>query len=50
VIVTDLGGVASRKRGLRLYIALTRALDLLRVVGEEAAIRHDPVSAALLSP
>src|SRR5262249_61187951 len=36
VIVTDLGGVATRKREVRLYIALTRALDLLRVVGDEA--------------
>jgi hypothetical protein len=43
VIVTDLGGVANSKREVRLHIALTRALDLVRVVGEDAAVRADSV-------
>jgi superfamily I DNA and RNA helicase len=49
VIVTDLGGVASRRREVRLHIALTRALDLVRIVGEEAPVRDDPVLRMLVS-
>jgi hypothetical protein len=49
VIVTDLGGVANSKREVRLYIALTRALDLVRIVGEGAAVRGDPVLGRLVA-
>src|SRR5262249_47822564 len=49
VIVTDLGGAANRQRGARLYIALTRALDLVRVVGEDAAVHEDPVLGRLVA-
>jgi len=49
VIVTDLGGVVNSKREVRLYIALTRALDLVRVVGEAASVREDPVLGHLVA-
>jgi hypothetical protein len=49
VIVTDLGGVANSKREVRLHIALTRALDLVRVVGEAASVREDPVLGRLVA-
>ena len=43
MIVTDLGGVANSKREVRMHIALTRALDLVRIVAEDAAMQQDPV-------
>src|SRR5262245_42692330 len=50
VIVTDLGGVANKNREVRLNIALTRALDLVRVVAEESAVAEDPILASFVSP
>ena len=47
VIVTDLGGVARTKHVLRMHIALTRALDLVRIVAEAPAVADDPVLAPL---
>ena len=32
IIVTDVEGVDEGQRGVRMYIALTRALDVVRVV------------------
>jgi hypothetical protein len=34
---------------VRLYIALTRALALVRVVAEEAAVREDPLLGRLVA-
>jgi len=42
VIVTDLRCVRDRL-GTRMNIALTRALGVVRVVGEEAVLRQDQV-------
>ena len=42
VIVTDLRLVKDRL-GTRMNIALTRALGVVRVVGEEAVLRQDQV-------
>jgi hypothetical protein len=47
VIVTDLGGVANTKREVRMHIALTRALDLMRIVADEVTIEQDPVLSEL---
>jgi hypothetical protein len=47
VIVTDLG-VANTKREVRLYIALTRALDLVRIVADETTMGQDPVLRGLV--
>jgi hypothetical protein len=35
---------------VRLVAPSVHALDLLRVVGDEAAVRQDPVLAGLLGP
>jgi hypothetical protein len=48
VIVTDLGGVANTKREVRMHIALTRALDLVRIVADEVAMGQDPVLSDLV--
>jgi hypothetical protein len=48
VIVTDLGGVANTKREVRMHIALTRALDLVRIVADEVAMGRDPVLSDLV--
>ena len=40
--MTDLGGVANTKREVRLYIALTRALDLVRIA-DDTTMRQGPV-------
>ena len=48
VIVTDLGGVANTKREVRMHIALTRALDLVRIVADEVTMGQDPVLSDLV--
>ena len=48
VIVTDLGGQARQQAGVRMHIALTRALVAARIVAERDAIREDPVLAGLM--
>ncbi len=45
VVVTD-SGIANTKREVRLYIALTRALDLVRIVADETTIGQDPFFAS----
>jgi hypothetical protein len=45
VIVTDLNLIHER-RAVRMYIAITRALTALRIVGTPEAIRADPILAA----
>jgi superfamily I DNA and RNA helicase len=47
VIITDLGGVAEKKRDLRSHIALTRAFDLVRIVAEDAVVQGDPILSSL---
>lgn len=50
ILVTDLR-LTSRddnKRNVRLYIACTRALAVLRIVGVEEAVRADPLVSAVL--
>jgi small basic protein len=46
VVVTDLRYVKDRL-GTRMNIALTRALGVVRIVGEEAVLRKDPMLANL---
>jgi hypothetical protein len=41
IIVTDLDGLRGRQGGPRMHIALTRALDVVRVVGTREAIAAD---------
>ena len=47
VVVTDLRYVKDRL-GMRMNIALTRTAGVARIVGEEAALRHDPVLSTLM--
>jgi hypothetical protein len=47
-VVTDLGGVANTKREVRMHIALTRALDLVRIVADEVTMGQDPVLSDLV--
>jgi hypothetical protein len=47
VIVTDLRYVKDRL-GTRMNIALTRALGVVRIVGEEAELRKDPILSMLI--
>jgi len=46
VVVTDLRYVKDRL-GTRMNIALTRALGVVRIVGEEAVLKQDPMLANL---
>jgi hypothetical protein len=46
VVVTDLRYVKDRL-GTRMNIALTRALGVVRIVGEEAVLRQDPILSML---
>lgn len=48
VIVTDLSGVERSESKNRLYVALTRARSLLRIVDTENAIKHEPAFRWLL--
>jgi hypothetical protein len=47
IIVTDLGATGQRQREVRMHIALTRALDVVRVVAGAEAVGEDPVLAGL---
>jgi hypothetical protein len=47
VLLTDLPGPDVPKRGVRFYIALTRALLLARIVAPAALLENDPVLAML---
>jgi len=42
VVVTDLRYVKDRL-GMRMNIALTRALGVVRIVGEEAVLKKSPI-------
>jgi len=43
IIVTDLVEEGHRQRGVRMHIALTRALDVVRIVGAREALAADPL-------
>lgn len=47
MVVTDLNLIRDR-REVRMYIAITRALDVLRIVDSSEAIKNDPVLATFL--
>jgi len=43
VIVTDLGGQGRQQTGVRMHIALTRALVAARIVAARSAVQADPI-------
>jgi hypothetical protein len=50
VVVADLPEADRGQRGVRLYVALTRALVAARIVAPLPALRSDPVLGPLLPP